>query len=73
MSDAATQAAAQEAAAAAAARQSTITLWTLYAFGVLVTVLRTYARGVTVGFKNLQGDDFLAWLALVSYKPCLRF
>lgn len=65
MSDTAAQTAAQD--AAAAARQSTITLWTLYAFGILVTVLRTYARGVTVGVKNLQGDDFLAWLALVSH------
>jgi hypothetical protein len=66
MSDAAAQAAAQE-AAIAAARQATITLWTLYAFGVLVTVLRTYARVVAVGFTKLRGDDYLAWVALVSF------
>lgn len=69
MSDAATQAEAQ-AAALAAARESTITLWTLYAFGVLVTVLRTYARGVAVGFTKLKGDDYLAWVALVSVANC---
>ena len=28
-------------------------LWTLYAVGVLVTILRTYARVAAVGLKNL--------------------
>jgi len=60
-------------AALAAARAFTITLWTLYAFGVVVTVLRTYARVVAVGWKRLEMDDFLAWVAIVSpHLLCLR-
>jgi hypothetical protein len=63
--DPAEQAAAIE-AALAAARLFNITLWTLYAFGVLVTVLRTYARVKAVGWSRFEADDYLVWLAVVS-------
>lgn len=53
-------------AALDAARTFNITLWTLYAFGVLVTVLRTYARVKAVGWKRLEADDYLVWVAVVS-------
>jgi hypothetical protein len=66
-SDAAAEAAAI-AAAQAAARTFNITLWTLYAFGVVVTALRTYARVTAVGWKNFEADDYLVWLAVVSAK-----
>jgi hypothetical protein len=49
-----------------AARNANITLWTLYAIGVLVTVLRTYARLKLAGWKRFQADDYLVWVAVVS-------
>lgn len=57
---------AAQAAAAAAAQQFNVEAFTLLAIGLLITVLRTYAR-VTVngGFKSLQLDDYLAWFAAV--------
>lgn len=58
-------AAAAAAAMAAALREFNIELWTLYAFGVLVTVLRTYARVKAVGVRELRADDFLVWIAIV--------
>jgi hypothetical protein len=64
MSDSAAQAA-MAAAIAAAVRIFNTELWTLYAVGILVTILRTYARVSAVGFKNLRPDDFLVWLAIV--------
>ena len=69
MSSATDQAAAEQAAAAAAFRQFTIEAWTLYAFGVLVTVLRTYARITAVGIKKLRADDYLVWVGIVSTLP----
>ncbi|RYO86983.1 hypothetical protein DL764_008919 [Monosporascus ibericus] len=54
-------------AAAAAARTFNITLWTLYAIGVLVTALRTYARVKAVGWKNFEADDYLVWVAVLLY------
>lgn len=42
-----------------------IELWTLYTIGVSFTILRTYARVVAVGFRNLDVDDYLIWLAMV--------
>ena len=45
---------------------STVELWTLYAFGVSFTVLRTYARISAVGVRELQVDDYLIWFAIVS-------
>jgi hypothetical protein len=53
-------------AAKAAAYQATVELWTLYSFGVAVTLLRTYARVRAVGFRNLKADDYLIWVAIVS-------
>ena len=43
----------------------TVETWTLYALGVSITVLRTYARVSTVGYRGLHADDFLIWLAIV--------
>jgi hypothetical protein len=64
MSDSAAQAA-MAAAIAAAVRIFNTELWTLYAVGVLVTILRTYARVAAVGLKNLRPDDFMVWLGIV--------
>ncbi|KAI0446131.1 hypothetical protein F4803DRAFT_505714 [Xylaria telfairii] len=64
--DPAAAAAAAE-AAAAAARAFNIQLWTLYSIGVLVTILRTYARIKAVGIRNLLADDLLAWIAILFY------
>ncbi|KAI1128160.1 hypothetical protein F5Y10DRAFT_181630 [Nemania abortiva] len=55
------------AAAAAAARNFTIQLWTLYAVGVSVTILRTYARVKAVGISGLRGDDILIWIGIIFY------
>ncbi|KFY16447.1 hypothetical protein V492_01333 [Pseudogymnoascus sp. VKM F-4246] len=55
------------AAIAAAVRDFNTELWTLYAFGVAVTVLRTYARVKAVEFRDLQADDFIIWLAIALY------
>ncbi len=68
--DPAAAAAAAE-AAAAAMRQFTIEAWTLLAFGIVVTILRTYARIKAVGVKRLQADDFLVWIGVVSSVLCL--
>jgi hypothetical protein len=43
----------------------TVETWTLYALGVSITVLRTYARVSTVGYRGLHADDYLIWLAIV--------
>lgn len=50
----------------AKARVLITTMWTLYAFGAVITMLRTYARIKAVGWKRLDADDYLVWLALVS-------
>lgn len=36
---------------------------------IAVTFLRTYARWDMAGFKRFQADDYLVWLALVSWAP----
>jgi hypothetical protein len=56
-------------AAQAALYKSTVVLWTLYAFGVAVTLLRTYSRVRAVGFRHLQAEDFLVWVAIVRGSP----
>lgn len=61
--------AAAAAAAAAAARKFNIELWTLYAVGVCMTLLRTYAQWNAVGWRGMHVDDFLVWVAIV----CLSF
>lgn len=58
--------AAAMAAAQAALREFTIEAWTLFAIGLMITILRTYARVKAVGFRKLQPDDYLAWLGVVS-------
>lgn len=63
---AAAAAAAAQAAAAAAMLQFTIEAWTLLSIGLVVTMLRTYARVKAVGFKGLQADDYLVWVGAVS-------
>ncbi|KFY48342.1 hypothetical protein V495_01415 [Pseudogymnoascus sp. VKM F-4514 (FW-929)] len=55
------------AAIAAAVRDFNTELWTLYAFAVLITVLRTYARVKAVGLGDLRADDFLIWIAILLY------
>ncbi|KAI1437289.1 hypothetical protein GGR50DRAFT_700273 [Xylaria sp. CBS 124048] len=39
----------------------------LFAVGFIVTVTRTFARVKQVGFKGLQGDDYLVWVAMLIY------
>lgn len=51
--------------AAHAAYKATVELWTLYSFGIAVTLLRTYARIRAVGWRNLKADDYLIWVAIV--------
>jgi hypothetical protein len=54
--------------------EATVELWTLYAIAVFITVLRTYARIVAVGFKNFHADDWLIWIAIVSTMiPLVKF
>lgn len=48
-------------------------LWTLYAFGVALTVLRTYARISAVGVRELRADDYLIWFAIVCICSMQRF
>ncbi|KAJ8117660.1 hypothetical protein OPT61_g1197 [Boeremia exigua] len=48
-------------------RDSSVELWTLYTFGVLVTILRTYARISAVGYRELRADDYLIWFAVLLY------
>ena len=47
-----------------------VELWTLYALAVSFTCLRTYARITAVGLRELQVDDYLVWIAIVSSKEC---
>ncbi|KAH8658062.1 hypothetical protein BX600DRAFT_514584 [Xylariales sp. PMI_506] len=54
-------------AAAAANRAFDIEMWTMYASGVLVTALRTYARWKAIGFRSFRADDYLVWVAIIFY------
>ncbi|TRX87955.1 hypothetical protein FHL15_011159 [Xylaria flabelliformis] len=58
---------AEAAAAANAFRQFVTEDFTLFAVGFVVTITRTVARVKQVGFKGLQGDDYLVWLAMLIY------
>ncbi|KAI1108788.1 hypothetical protein F5Y14DRAFT_59865 [Nemania sp. NC0429] len=61
-------AAAAAAAAAANAFQNFVREdFALFAVGLAVTITRTFARVKQVGFKGLQGDDYLVWLAMLIY------
>ncbi|TVY32617.1 hypothetical protein LSUB1_G007409 [Lachnellula subtilissima] len=64
MSDPAAQAA-MLAAIAKAVRAFNAELWTFYTFGVLITILRTYARIKFVGLRGLRADDVIIWVAIV--------
>ncbi|KAL6887430.1 hypothetical protein HDV57DRAFT_514961 [Trichoderma longibrachiatum] len=67
--------AAAAAAAAAAFHQFTVEAFTLLGVGIFVTVLRTAARVRFGGWRNLSGDDYLAWLAVLFYiaETCLAY
>lgn len=65
--DATPQEQAAQAAAAAAAKEFNSEVFALLALGILITALRTYSRISSVGFKNLQLDDLLVWLAAVTH------
>ncbi|KFH45869.1 hypothetical protein ACRE_033150 [Hapsidospora chrysogenum ATCC 11550] len=41
--------------------------WSLFAAAVLFTLVRLLARVRLLGFKGLQGDDYLALIALLSF------
>jgi hypothetical protein len=60
---------AAQAAAAAAARQFNIEAFTLLGVGLMITVLRTYVRISSVGWRRLQVDDYLVWFAAVRNLP----
>ncbi|CAI6336694.1 unnamed protein product [Periconia digitata] len=49
------------------ANDPNIELWTLYAFGISFTILRTYARITAVGWRELRADDYLIWFAMLIY------
>ncbi|KOS42117.1 hypothetical protein ACN38_g7041 [Penicillium nordicum] len=53
--------------AASDAYKTTVELWTEYAIAVAVTILRTYARSKTGGWRNLRLDDYIIWVALILY------
>ncbi|CAI7588966.1 uncharacterized protein N7487_004494 [Penicillium crustosum] len=53
--------------AASEAHKATVELWTLYGIAVAVTILRTYARSKTGGWRNLRLDDYLIWVAIILY------
>ncbi|CAI7623357.1 unnamed protein product [Penicillium palitans] len=53
--------------AASEAHKATVELWTLYAIALAVTILRTYARSKTGGWRNLRLDDYLIWVAIILY------
>lgn len=59
---------AEQAAIAKAIYDATVELWTLYSIGVAITILRTYARVKVVGWRHLQADDYLAWVAVVRVR-----
>jgi hypothetical protein len=40
--------------------------FTLLAIGIVLILLRTYARITTVGFRGLKPDDYIMLLAMVS-------
>ncbi|KAI9927001.1 hypothetical protein ASPWEDRAFT_46459 [Aspergillus wentii DTO 134E9] len=41
--------------------------WTEYAIGVIILLLRIFARVKVVGFRNWQGDDYFAIIALLFW------
>jgi cytochrome b561 len=52
-------------AAAAALQQFIVEAFTLLGLGIAITALRTYARVKTVGFRQIEADEPLAWVAML--------
>ena len=48
----------------------TVELWTLYPLVIPFTCLRKYARITDVGLRELQVNDYLVWIAVVSSTEC---
>lgn len=57
------------AAAEEAFHNSTIEIWTLFAVGFTITVVRIGARLGAVGLKGLRADDYLVWAGVVGPPP----
>lgn len=57
--------------AAAKATEFYREVWSLLGVAFLVVVLRTYGRMRSSGFRSLQADDYMVWLALVGFLPSL--
>ncbi|EEH42662.2 uncharacterized protein PADG_07482 [Paracoccidioides brasiliensis Pb18] len=55
------------AAAQAAFYKFSIEAWSLLGVAFLVTIIRTYVRVNTLGFKSLQLDDYLVWVGVIFY------
>ncbi|GJP88411.1 hypothetical protein AnigIFM59636_003675 [Aspergillus niger] len=53
--------------ASKAAYNSNVQLWTLYAIGCAVTLLRTYSQCKDLGWRRLRLDDYLIWVAILFY------
>ncbi|PYH80289.1 hypothetical protein BO82DRAFT_313273 [Aspergillus uvarum CBS 121591] len=54
-------------AASKAAYNTNVQLWTMYAIGVSVTMLRTWAQARVVGWRHLRLDDYLVWVGILFY------
>ncbi|RAL07866.1 uncharacterized protein BO97DRAFT_428907 [Aspergillus homomorphus CBS 101889] len=54
-------------AASKAAYNTNVQLWTMYAVGVAVTMLRTWSQSRVVGWRNLRLDDYLVWVGILFY------
>ena len=72
MSDSDTSSAAAAKAIAAAVARFNTELWTLWAIGVSLTALRTYARMAAISrvggiSGSLRPDDILVWVAILVY------
>lgn len=46
--------------------------WTEYGIGVIVLLLRLFARMKVVGIRNWQGDDYFSIIALIFWTVCTR-
>ncbi|RAH51261.1 uncharacterized protein BO95DRAFT_510276 [Aspergillus brunneoviolaceus CBS 621.78] len=54
-------------AASKAAYNTNVQLWTMYAIGVAVTMLRTWSQARVVGWRHLRLDDYLVWVGILFY------
>lgn len=44
--------------------------WTEYGIGVIILLLRLFARLKVVGIRNWQGDDYFSVVALIFWTVC---